>query len=77
MNKVLALLFLIGAVSAFGLSLRDHRMVQEHTPHGSPVGEPYQVPVNRAAKTGYVVLGLIFTTACFYFAARSRRDDLR
>jgi hypothetical protein len=43
MNKLLALLFLLGALGAFGLSQRVSYQVQDHTYTGAPVGEPRTV----------------------------------
>ena len=77
MNKLLAILFLLGAIGGFGLSQRDDFQTQNQTRTGVPVGEVRTVQVTRIDRAGYVVFGVVCMAACLYFVARIRREDLR
>jgi hypothetical protein len=77
MNKLLAMLFLLGAIAGFGLSQRNTYQVQETTPHGAPVGEPRTVTVGHWDKVFFVAFGTASTAACLFFVAKMRQEDLR
>jgi hypothetical protein len=77
MNKLMAILFLFGAIGGFGLSQRDSFQTQDHTWTGAPVGEPRKVQITRGDRVGYIGLGVVCMVGCLYFVARIRRDDLR
>lgn len=77
MNRLMAILLLLGALGAFGLSLRTSMEVQDQTPHGAPVGEVRTVYLTKGDRTAYVATGLECLVAGFYFVAQIRRDDLR
>jgi len=77
MNKLMAVLFLLGAIGGFGLSQRDSFQNQSHTYTGAPVGEPRTVQITPGDSIGYVAFGVVCMVACLYFIVRIRRDDLR
>jgi hypothetical protein len=74
MNKILAILFLLGALGSFGLSQRDSFQFQSQTRTGAPVGEVRIHYVTRAEKWGYIVFGLICAVGGLYFISRIQRD---
>ena len=75
MNKLMAILFLIGALGAFGLSQRTRYEVQDKDSHGFPVSAPRTVSVSGSDRTFLIVLGATFMVGGLYFVARMRRDD--
>jgi len=77
MNKLMAILFLLGAIGGFGLSQRDNFQTQSSTRFGTPVGEPRTVEVARGDRVGYIALGVACMVGCLYFVARIRRGDTR
>ena len=76
MNKLMAILFLLGAIGGFGMSQRDSFLSQP-TGKWGPVGKPYTVQTTRVDKIGFFTLGTGCMAACLYFVARIRRDDLK
>jgi hypothetical protein len=77
MNKLMALLFAMGAIGGFGLSQRDSFESQNVGRYGAPVGEVRTVFISRTARIGCIVFGTGCMAACLYFVARIRRQDLR
>ena len=75
MNKLMALLFLLGALGAFALSERTSYEVQNQSRFGSPVGEPRTVYVSTGQRAFLRVLGAGLMAGCLYFVARIRRED--
>lgn len=76
MNKLMAMLFLFGAIAGFGLSVRTASyQVQDQTPHGSPVGEPRTAYVTKNDRAFYVAFGAANMAASLYFVARIRREE--
>jgi hypothetical protein len=75
MNKLLAILFLLGALGAFGLSQRDSYQVQDQSRYGTPVGEVRTVYVTRSERVFLIVVGAACMAGCLYFLAKVRRDD--
>jgi hypothetical protein len=77
MNKLMAMLFLLGALGGFGLSQRDSFQTQNTTRFGTPVGEVRTVEITRGDRVGYIAIGVVCMVGCLYFIVRIRRDDLR
>ena len=77
MNKLMAILFLFGAIGGFGLSQRDSFQTQSHTSMGAPVGEPRSVQITRGDRAGYIAFGVVCMVGCLYFVVRIRCNDLR
>jgi len=77
MNKLMAILFLLGAIGGFGLSQRDSFQTQSRTYTGAPVGEPRTVHITRGDRVGYIAFGVVCMVACLYFVVRIRRGDFR
>jgi hypothetical protein len=77
MNKLMAILFFLGALGGFGLSTRTSYQVQDQTRYGSPVGEPRTVYVKSGDRAFFVAFGVVCMVASLYFVAKIRRDDLR
>jgi hypothetical protein len=77
MNKLLAILFLLGALGCFGLAVGTTYQVQDHTYYGTPVGEPRTVEIRRSDRIFYVAFGAACMAAGLYFIARIRRQDSR
>lgn len=77
MNKLMAILFLLGALASFGLSVGTSYQVQDQTYYGSPVGEPRTVCIKKSDRIFYVILGAGCMAAGLYFIARVRREDSR
>ncbi len=77
MNKLMAILFLLGAIGGFGLSTRTSYQVQRQTYYGTPVGEPRTVAVSAGTRVFYVAFGVVCTAACLYFVGRIRYEDSR
>ena len=73
-NKLMALLFLLGALGAFGLSQRTSYQVQDKSWTGGPVGEPRTTYVRAGDRVYFIVAGAGCMAACLYFVARIRRD---
>jgi hypothetical protein len=57
MNKVMAILLLLGALGAFGLSQRTSYEVQEQSKSGAPVGKPRTVYIGAGDRAFFIVLG--------------------
>lgn len=74
-NKLLAMLLLLGAIGAFGLSQRTSYEVQQQGWLGAPVGEPRTIYVSRGDRVGFIAAGAVCMAGCLYFVARIRRDD--
>ncbi|HXJ61054.1 MAG TPA: hypothetical protein VNU68_30785 [Verrucomicrobiae bacterium] len=74
MNKLMAILFLLGAIGGFGLSQRESYQTQSHTWTGTPVGEPRTVHMTRADRVSYVAFGVVCMAGCLYFGVRIRRE---
>ncbi len=77
MNKLLAILLLLGAIAGFGLSTRTSYQIQDLTPRGAPVGEPRTVYPSSGDKAFYVIFGAACMAGSLYFIARIRREDSR
>jgi hypothetical protein len=77
MNKLLAILFLIGALAGFGLSVGTSYQVQDQNYYGSPVGKPRTAYITSGDRVFYVAFGVICMAAGLYFVARIRREDSR
>lgn len=77
MNKLMAILFFFGALGGFGMSQRDTFRSQALSGRGKPAGPVYTVPVTRTEKIGFFALGGGCMTACLYFIARMRQNDLK
>jgi hypothetical protein len=77
MNKTLAIVFAVAALTFFALSQRDSFQTQDVGRFGSPVGKERTVQITRNDKVGYVIFGGASMTASLYFISRIRRDDLR
>jgi hypothetical protein len=77
MNKLMAILFLFGALGGFGMSQRDSFRTQAVSGRGGAVGPVYTVQVTKAEKIGFFGLGTGCMVACLYFIARTRHDDLK
>ena len=75
MNKLMAILFLLGALAAFGLSQRSSYQVQDQTRYGAPVGEPRTVSIGSGDRAFFIVLGAACLAGGLYFVAKLRRDD--
>jgi hypothetical protein len=58
MNKLMAIVFLLGAIGGLGLSQRDSFQTQGHTYTGAPSGEPRTVYITPADRVGYIAIGL-------------------
>jgi hypothetical protein len=76
MNKLMAILFLLGALGAFALSERSSYQVQNQS-RGWPVGEPRTVYVSTGHQAFLRVLGAGLMAGCLYFVARIRKEDTR
>jgi hypothetical protein len=77
MNKLMAILFALGAIGFFGMSQRDSYQAQDQTRYGTPVGEVRTVQITRGHRIGYIVFGAASTAGFLYFLSRIRRNDLR
>jgi len=77
MNKLMAILFLFGAIGGFGLSQRDSFQTWSSSLFGFPVGDVRTVEVTRADRIGYITFGVVCMAGCLYFIARIRRNDHR
>jgi hypothetical protein len=77
MNKLLAILFLLGTIAGFGLAMRNSYQVQDQSIHGAPIGQPRTVYVGKADRIFYVGFGFANMLASLYFIARVRQSDLR
>jgi len=77
MNKLMAMLFLLGAIGGFGLSHRDSFQTQAHSYTGAPIGEPRTVQITPGNRAAYIAIGVVCMVGCFYFVVRIRRDDSR
>jgi hypothetical protein len=75
MNKLLAILFLLGAIGGFGMSQRTAYRVQEQTRYGAPIGEPVTVPVEHGDKIFFVAFGVACMIGGLYFLAKIRQED--
>ena len=76
MNKLFAILFLLGALGSFGLSQRTTLKAQETGTRGEPIGEPRMVPATRADKIFFVGFGAACMAGCLFFVAKIRKEDL-
>ena len=57
-HKLLAFLFLLGAIGGFGLSARRNYQVQDTTRYGAPVGPVRTVTVGKGDRIFFVALGV-------------------
>lgn len=76
-NRLFALLLLLGAVGAFGLSLRRSYEVQDQTPRGAPVGPVRTVYVGKRERSFFIAIGLASLIGSAYFITRTRDGDLQ
>ena len=79
MNKLLALLFLMGTVGGLGMaSKRSPYQVQSTSPRsGTPVGPVRTVYISEGDRIFYAGFGLVCMIACVYFVVRVRKGDSR
>ena len=77
MNKLMAILFALGALADFGLSQSDSYKTRNQTTLGTPVGPERTVYLTRRDRIAYTVFGVSCAIGCLYFIARIRRDDSR
>ena len=77
MNKLITILFLLGAIGGFGLSQRDSFQTQSTTGFGAPVGEARTVEITPGDRVGYIAFGVVCMVGCLYFVACIRRGDVR
>lgn len=77
MNKLMAMLFLLGAFGGFGLATSTSYQVQDQTPHGAPVGQPRTVYVKSSDRAVFIVFDSVCMAGSLYFLAKIRRDDLK
>jgi hypothetical protein len=75
MNKLMAILLLLGAIAGFGLSEGTKYVVRDQTHTGMPVGEPRTGYVTRTDRIFYIVFGAACMVGGLYFIARIRRED--
>ena len=73
MNKVLCILLLLGAISAFVLSQRDSYKWQNHSYYGWPVGEEQTAHIQTTDRFFYIVIGATFMSGFLYFLAKQKR----
>jgi hypothetical protein len=73
MNKILAMLFLLGAIACFGLSVGTSYQVQDQTRFGTPTGEPRTVYIKSSDRAFFTVFGAGCMAASLYFIAKTRR----
>ena len=73
MNKLIAVLFLLGALGAFGLAQRDSFESRHLTRTGAAAGEVRTVRITQFDRAGYIVLGIVCMAGCLYFVGRIRR----
>jgi hypothetical protein len=77
MNKLMAMLFLLGALAGFGLSQSGTYTVQDQTAHGAPASEPRTVYVKNGDRVFFIAFGAVSMAGCLYFVAKIRQEDLR
>ncbi len=77
MNKLMAILFLLGALAGFGLSVGTSYQVQDQTARGTPVGKPRTVYIKGSDRAFYGIFGAVCMAASLYFIAGIRRSGLR
>jgi hypothetical protein len=75
MNKLFAILFLLGALGSFGLSQRTTLKAQQTGTRGEPIGEPHMVPATKADKIFFVGFGAACMAGCLFFLAKTREED--
>ncbi len=73
----MAILFLLGTIAGFGLSVGTTYQVQDQTPWGSPVGEPRKVVTRSGDRIFFGAFGTVCMAGCLYFVAKIRREDTR
>lgn len=77
MNKLMAILFLLGAMAGFGLSAGTSYQVQDQDHLGFPVGKPRTVYIGRGDRIFYVAFGAACMIAGLYFVSQIRKQDGR
>jgi len=77
MNKLMAILLLLGAMAAFGLSEGTKYVVRDQTHIGMPVGEPRTAYVTKTDRIFYIAVGATCMVGGLYFVARIRAEDSR
>jgi hypothetical protein len=77
MNKLMAILFSLGAIGGFGLSQRQSYETQSHSIYGAPAGEVRTIAINPSDRAGYAGVGAVCAIAALFFIVRVRRDDSR
>ena len=77
MNKLLAMLFLFGAIGSFALSQQFSFETQSQGLYGTPVGEVRTVYITPSDRIGYTISGAVCLAVSLFFIARIRRDDTR
>ena len=76
MNKLMAILFLLGAIAGFGMSQRSSYWVQPQDGRGNPVGEPRMAYVRSGDKIFFISFGAVCMVGCLYCLARTRKEDV-
>jgi hypothetical protein len=71
-NRLLALLLLLGAIGGFGLSARRDYQVQDTGRYGTPVGPVRTVTVGNGDRIFFIIFGLACFIGSAYFIARTR-----
>ena len=77
MNKLLAILLLLGAFAGYSLSTDTSYQVQDQTRFGQPVGKPRTVYIGNGDRVFYIAFGAVCLAGSLYFIAKIRRDDAR
>src|SRR6266487_4136997 len=67
MNKLMCILFLLGAIGSFGLSQRQSFKSQSQTRTGAPVGEERTIQVTAVDRVGYLACGVVCVAGFVYF----------
>ena len=75
MNKLLAILMLLGAIGGFGLSTRTSYQFQGENRYGAPLGEPGTVYITSGDRIFYVVFGALCMAGSLYFIVRIRLEE--
>jgi hypothetical protein len=77
MNKTFAILFLFGAIGAFGLASRDSfKSGILFSKHGKPFGRERVVKVTFVDRIGYITIGIFSVVGFGYFVRQARNEDV-
>jgi hypothetical protein len=71
MKRLLALLFVAGAIISFGLAQKDSFKTRQQGRTG-PVGDEITHRVTKSDRIGYVTLGVLLATGALYILARRK-----